>query len=372
MAHVITRMIVGGAQETVLLAAALADRSRFEPLIVCGPQTGSEGSLHEEVRRRGVELVVVPDLVREVDPLRDVRAVPALTRLFRQRGIDVVHTNSSKAGIVGRLAARRAGAPRVLHTVHGWPFHDQQPVLARAVWQSLERRTAPLAERLVVVADADRAKGLAAGVGTADQYVTVRSGLELDDYGFNPALRAAVRAELGIPAGAPVIGSVGRLSPQKDPLLLLDAVLPLLRADPELRLLLVGDGPLRPAVERAVSGSAQVVLTGLRRDVPRLLNAMDVFVLASRWEGLPRTLLQAMATNVPVVATDADGVRDVVVDGVTGRLVRRGNADGLRAATADVLADPGTLAERATAHLPEFDARRMVARLERLYVGETL
>jgi glycosyltransferase involved in cell wall biosynthesis len=372
VAHVITRMIVGGAQETVLLAAALADRSRFEPLIVCGPQTGSEGSLHEEVRRRGVELVVVPDLVREVDPLRDVRAVPALTRLFRQRGIDVVHTNSSKAGIVGRLAARRAGAPRVLHTVHGWPFHDQQPVLARAVWQSLERRTAPLAERLVVVADADRAKGLAAGVGTADQYVTVRSGLELDDYGFNPALRAAVRAELGIPAGAPVIGSVGRLSPQKDPLLLLDAVLPLLRADPELRLLLVGDGPLRPAVERAVSGSAQVVLTGLRRDVPRLLNAMDVFVLASRWEGLPRTLLQAMATNVPVVATDADGVRDVVVDGVTGRLVRRGNADGLRAATADVLADPGTLAERATAHLPEFDARRMVARLERLYVGETL
>ncbi|MCU1674997.1 MAG: metal-dependent hydrolase, partial [Frankiales bacterium] len=153
---------------------------------------------------------------------------------------------------------------------------------------------------------------------------------------------------------------------------LVDAVARLALDDPSWRLLLVGDGPLRPAVERAVSGSAQVVLTGLRRDVPRLLNAMDVFVLASRWEGLPRTLLQAMATNVPVVATDADGVRDVVVDGVTGRLVRRGNADGLRAATADVLADPGTLAERATAHLPEFDARRMVARLERLYVGETL
>ena len=109
VAHVITRMIVGGAQETVLLAAALADRSRFDPIVVCGPQTGSEGSLHDEVRRRGVQLVVVPELVREVSPLKDALAVRALARLFRERGVDVVHTNSSKAGIVGR--AGRAPAP---------------------------------------------------------------------------------------------------------------------------------------------------------------------------------------------------------------------------------------------------------------------
>src|SRR5688572_8948114 len=124
VAHVITRMIVGGAQETVLLAAALADRDRFDPVLVCGPQTGSEGSLHDEVRRRGVELVVLPHLVREVHPWHDVRALQTLTHLLRERDVDVVHTNSSKAGILGRVAARRAGVRTVVHTVHGWPFHD--------------------------------------------------------------------------------------------------------------------------------------------------------------------------------------------------------------------------------------------------------
>ncbi len=368
VAHVITRMIVGGAQETVLLAAALADRSRFEPVVVCGPQTGSEGSLHDEVRRRGVELVVLPDLVREVSPRKDALAVRALARLFRERGVDVVHTNSSKAGIVGRVAARRAGVPRVIHTVHGWPFHDRQSAVGATAWRFLERRTAPIAERLVVVAESDRAKGLAVGIGRPEQYALVRSSLELDLYGADPAARSAVRRELGIPEDAQVIGAVNRLSPQKDPVLLMDAVLPLLAERPEARLLLVGDGPLRAEVERRATD--QVVLTGLRADVPRLLAAMDVFVLASQWEGLPRTLLQAMATGVPVVATDADGVAEVVQDGVTGRLVPRSDAPALGRAVAQVLDDPGSLAEQAGTRLSEFDATAMVRQLEALYTGE--
>ncbi len=368
VAHVITRMIVGGAQETVLLAAALADRSRFEPVVICGPQTGSEGSLHDEVRRRGVELVVVPELVREVSPLKDARAVGALARLFRERAFDVVHTNSSKAGIVGRVAAQRASVPRVVHTVHGWPFHDRQSAVGATVWRFLERRTAPIVERLVVVAESDRAKGLAAGIGRPEQYVLVRSSLELDLYGADASARSEVRRELGIPEDASVIGAVNRLSPQKDPVLLMEAVLPVLAARPEARLLLVGDGPLRAEVERRAND--QVVLTGLRSDVPRLLAAMDVFVLASQWEGLPRTLLQAMATGVPVVATDADGVAEVVRDGVTGRLVPRGDASGLGRAIAETLDDPGDVAERARDRLPEFDATAMVRRLEQLYLGE--
>jgi glycosyltransferase involved in cell wall biosynthesis len=373
VAHVITRMIVGGAQETVLLAAALADTSRFEPVVVCGPQTGSEGSLHEEVRRRGVDLVLVPELVREVRPMKDARVVGALSRLFRERGTHVVHTNSSKAGIVGRLAARSAGIPAV-HTVHGWPFHDRQPSPVSSTWRLLERRTAPLARHLLVVADADRVKGLQAGIGHQDQYVTVRSGLELDRYGASAADREQVRAELGL-VDCVVIGAVGRLSPQKDPLTLVRAVAPLLRSRPDSRLLLVGDGPLRGDVAAAVAAAgvtAQVVLPGLRRDVPRLLNAMDVFVLSSLWEGLPRTLVQAMATGVPVVATDADGVRDVVRHGRTGLVVPRGDVDRLRAAVASLLDDPARgeeLASAARELVPAFDAQVMVRRLEELYAG---
>jgi glycosyltransferase involved in cell wall biosynthesis len=373
VAHVITRLILGGAQETVLLAAALADRSRFDPVVVTGPQTGPEGSLHEELAARGVEVIVVPELVRQVSPWDDLRSVRTLALLFRRLQVDVVHTNSSKAGVVGRLAARRAQVPRVLHTVHGWPFHDHQHPAAAAMWRALERRTAPLAYRLVVVAESDRVKGLAAGVGRPEQYVTVRSGLELSLYRADSATRVEVRSELGLPDDGLVLGAVNRLSPQKDPLTLVRGLARVLRERPDTRLLLVGEGPLRAEVEReaATLGVAQqVVMTGLRRDVPRLLAAMDVFVSASRWEGLPRTVLQAMATGLPVLATTADGVVDVVQDGQTGLLVPSGDAAALGRAAVRLADDPGlrdALADRARLRVPEFDAGRMVRELERLY-----
>jgi glycosyltransferase involved in cell wall biosynthesis len=373
VAHVITRMIVGGAQETVLLAAALADRSRFDPVVVTGPQTGSEGSLHEELASRDVEVVLVPDLVRQVSLWQDLRAVHDLSRVFRRMRADVVHTNSSKAGIVGRMAARRAGVPRVLHTVHGWPFHDHQHPAAADVWRTLERWTAPLADRLVVVADADREKGLAAGIGRPEQYVTVRSGLELALYSADPAARAQARAEFALPGNAFVFGAVNRLSPQKDPLTLVRGLARTLRERPLARLLVIGDGPLRAEVERevAILGVApQVIMVGLRRDIPRLLAALDAFVSTSRWEGLPRTVLQAMATGLPVLATSADGVVDVVEDGASGLLVRPGDAAALGLAALRLVDDDAlrtALVARARLRLPEFDATRMVGQLEELY-----
>jgi glycosyltransferase involved in cell wall biosynthesis len=366
-------MIVGGAQETVLLAAALADRQRFDPVIVCGPQTGSEGSLHDEVRRRGIELVIVPELVREVHPLKDARVVPALTNLFREHAFDVVHTNSSKAGIVGRLAARRAGVERVIHTVHGWPFHDRQRAVVAGVWRALERRSAPLAGRLVVVAEADRDKGLAARIGRPEQYVTVRSGLELQEYDPSKPARASVRGQLRLPDGVQVVGAVNRLSPQKDPLTLVEAFARVHEERPATHLLIVGDGPLRGRLEERVTAlgvEGSVTLAGLREDVPRLLQAMDVFVSASLWEGLPRTVVAAMATGVPVVATLADGVRDVVRDGDTGLSFARDDASAAAVAIGTVL-DDRHLAERlvaaALASVPEFDAVAMTRRLEELY-----
>jgi glycosyltransferase involved in cell wall biosynthesis len=372
MAHVITRMIVGGAQETVLLAAALADRTRFEPLVVCGPQTGSEGSLHEEVRRRGVELVIVPELVREVAPVTDLRAVPALTRLLRDRRVDLVHTNSSKAGIVGRLAARRAGLPAV-HTVHGWPFHEHQSPVAGLVWREIERRAAPLASRLIVVADADRVKGLAAGIGRPEQYVTVRSGLELERYGRDPERGGRLRTELGIPARAPVVGAVNRLSAQKDPLTLVETFARVAAGAPEAHFVVAGDGPLRPDVEglvRARGLEGRTHLLGLRDDVPSLLTCFDVFVSASRWEGLPRTVIAAMAAEVPVVATPADGIVDVVTDGRTGLLAAVGRPDLLGQAVLRVLTDR-ELAGRVTAaahdRVQAFGADVMVRDLQRVY-----
>jgi glycosyltransferase involved in cell wall biosynthesis len=375
VAHVITRMIVGGAQETVLLAAALADRTRFDPFIVCGAETGSEGSLHDEAERRGVELVVVPELVREVDPKADALVIPALARLFRERRVDVVHTNSSKAGVVGRVAARRAKVPRVVHTVHGWPFHDHQRAAMVSVWKSLERRCAPLADALVVVADADRRKGLAAGIGVPGQYVTVRSGLELDLYDPQRADRDAVRLELGLPQDVPVVGTVSRLSPQKDPITLIEAFATVRREHPDARLLVVGDGPLTAEVVSRVRGLGlqdAVVMTGLRHDVPRLLQAMDVFLSCSLWEGLPRTIIAAMATGLPVVATPADGVRDVVRDHETGRVFPMERPEIAGWAASHLIKDPqqaAALAAAGRALTVEFGADVMSERLADVYTG---
>lgn len=375
VAHVITRMIVGGAQETVLLAAALADRSRFEPIIVCGPQTGPEGSLHDEVRRRGIELVIVPALVREINPIYDARVVPALSQLFRTRSVDVVHTNSSKAGIVGRIAARRSGVGRVVHTVHGWPFHGRQHPVVRRTWQVLERRTAPLADQLVVVADADRLKGLAAGIGRADQYVTVRSGLELENYRAEAGAPAAVRAELGVPSRARVIGAVGRLTAQKDPMTIVDVFARVHQARSDTHLLLVGDGPLRADVVARLESlglSAATTMTGLRDDVPRLMAAMDVFLSASLWEGLPRTIIAAMASGVPVIATPVDGVGDVLDDGVTGLSYSSDDLDAGARAVLRMLSDPDlarAVRVKGRAIANGFDAQQMVDRLQELYAG---
>jgi glycosyltransferase involved in cell wall biosynthesis len=375
VAQVITRMIVGGAQETVLLTAALARRDRFEHVIVTGPQTGPEGSLLAEAQRRGVRVVVVPELVRQVHPPSDLRAVVALRRLFADLRVDVVHTHSSKAGIVGRIAAARAGVPRVLHTVHGWPFHAHQPRLASGLWRALERSAARRSDHLVVVAEPDREKGLAAGIGAAGDYVVVRSGVELEMYGTALARRHEVRDRLGLPRDARVLGAVNRLSEQKDPLTLVAAAGRVLRADPAAWLLIVGDGPLRAAVDAGVARedvADRVVLTGLRYDVPDLLGAMDVFLTTSLWEGLPRTILQAMATGVPVVATSVDGVVDVVDDGVTGLLVEPRNATQAATAVLGCFQNPDAARARAAKAadlLPAFSAQRMVRQLEELYEG---
>jgi glycosyltransferase involved in cell wall biosynthesis len=371
--HLITRMIVGGAQENTMLSCALIDRDRFPSEIVCGPQTGSEGELHTETRNRGVRLRIEPSLVREIHPLKDVLALVRLTRLLRRERYDVVHTHSSKAGILGRLAARLAGVPVVVHTVHGWAFTPGQswPVYRLYVW--LERLCARWTDRLVVVAEADRTEGLSIGIGHRERYELIRSGIEVDRYRDEPADRASVRSALGIPADAFVVGSVGRLSPQKAPLDLVGAFEQVARARPDAHLVMVGDGPLRPRVEEARSRSrleARIHVLGIRHDVPRLLRAFDALALTSRWEGLPRVFPQAMAAGLPIVATRVDGAPDAVRQGENGFLVDAGDTQGIASRLIALAQDPDLarrMGREGEKRAEEFSARRMVDRLETLY-----
>lgn len=371
--HVITRMILGGAQENTLLSCALIDRDRFPSEILCGPETGPEGSLHDDCRRSGVPIHLEPALRRSVRPWLDSIALLRLARFIRRGRYDIVHTHSSKAGILGRVAARLGSVPVVVHTVHGWPFSRENSSVDRTLWVNLERLCARLADAIVVVGSADREKGLELGIGRADQYHLIRSGIDVDHYRGAGVDRGQVRSRLGLPPGAFVVGSVGRLSRQKAPLDLIGAFEQVARARPDVHLVIVGDGPDRPVVEAAVRQSrleSRVHLAGLRRDVPALMSAFDVFALASHWEGLPRVLPQAMAAGLPIVASRANGVPDAVVNGDNGWLVDVGDMSGMSRRLLELSNDPSgarRMGERGRERAEEFSARRMVDQLSVLY-----
>lgn len=356
-----------------MLTCALLDRSRFSADLLCGPETGSEGSLHEETRARGVPLLLEPSLVRRVHPGLDLVALERLVRHFRRGRYEIVHTNSSKAGILGRIAARIAGVPIVVHTAHGWAFSRKESASTRALWVNLERFCAPLCDVITVVASPDRDEALRLGIGRPEQYHLIRSGIEVEVFRGTGGERSEARSRLGVPDDAFVIGSVGRLSPQKAPLDMIAAFELVARERADARLVIVGDGPQRAEVEAAIERAGlreRVHLPGLRRDVPVLLHAFDAFALASHWEGLPRVLPQAMAARLPIVATRVNGAPDAVADGESGWLVDIGDTTSmgerlLRLARDRELAR--RMGARGFERVEEFSTRRMVEQTALLY-----
>jgi len=391
--HLITRLIVGGAQENTIASVARVDPERFESHLWIGPQTGSEGSLLADARSRGLVVRILPNLVREINPLRDLSVLFQLTRLMRRERFDIVHTHSSKAGIVGRIAAKLAGVPHVTHTVHGWGFHEHMNPALRSFYVTLEKVMLPWTRPLVSVSERTTRVGLESGIGDASSYRLIRSGIPVSVFHPDPESRARVREALGVSPDEFVVGSVGRLSAQKNPMDFVRVARSLTAAggsrlisggdgggvdggDREggrLRFLYVGDGPLRAEVERELAAtglSGRVELLGLRSDVPELLRAFDVFILTSLWEGLPRVVLQSLATGVPVVAYDTAGIREAVHEGVNGHTVEPGDVHGMVAHLSRMLSD-GELRERmglASRELPaSFTEGGMIEDLEALY-----
>jgi glycosyltransferase involved in cell wall biosynthesis len=375
--HIITRLIIGGAQENTMLTADLLDPDRYSVDVVAGPQTGPEGSLIPEVRARGVPLIIEPNLVREVNPFKDLLALLALYRHVRRGRYAVVHTHSGKAGMLGRWAAWLAGLmgprPVIIHTVHGWSHHERQHPLARRFFILLEQLTAPITDKLIVVSPLNTEKGLRDNIANPSKYVTIRSGIDLDHFRHPQRRIEAVRDELGIPRDAPVVGTVTRLSEQKAPLDFVAAAAIVNDHHPKAHFVIVGDGPLRDEVEAEVAAQGltnSVHLTGLRRDVPDLMHSFDIFALSSLWEGLPRVLPQAMAAALPIVATAVDGNAEAVTDGLNGLLAPPGDPAAFASALLELLDDPDLASRMGQAGLEmvdEFGARKMVRDIEALY-----
>ena len=379
--HLITRMIVGGAQENTLASVVRVAPDRYESHLWTGPQLGTEGSLLEEATARGVQAVIIPDLVRELSPVRDARVTWDLARRLRRDRFDLIHTHSSKAGIVGRVAAKLAGVPVIVHTAHGWGFHERMSVWRRNVYVGAERALMPITDTLISVSHRTTRIGVDAGIGRAEDYEMIRSGIPLERFRPDPEARKRGRAEWGFAEDDVVIGTVGRLSEQKNPRDFVELARRVRARGLKARFLYVGDGSLRPEIQAQIDEAglgADVTLAGLRRDVPDQLAAMDVFVLTSLWEGLPRVVPQALATGRPVIAYDISGMREIVLDGQNGWAIEPGALDDLEARVVELVEQPARREELSRRALAEFDAsfsedemiRALAALYDRLLAGQ--
>ncbi len=374
--HLITRLIVGGAQENTVYTAQLLNPHLFDVDVICGPQTGSEGSLIEEALHKGIKLSILPELVRELNPIKDIIAFIKLFLILRREGYPIIHTHSSKAGILGRFAAKLAGTPIIIHTIHGWSFHDYMPFWRRQLFITLEKIAASFTHRMIVVTQKDIEKGLRKGIGKPHQYILIRSAIPLDEFLHKSTDKTELRLEFGIPPKVPVVGTVGRLSPQKNPLEWLEIAAKIAASKTNCYFLLVGDGLLRSEVENHIKKlnlQNRVILTGLRRDVPRLLSLMDVFLLTSLWEGLPRVLPQAMCMEVPIVAYASDGVAEIIEHEHTGLICAPGEINGAASYCLQLLDSPDLrnklIAQAKKLATEQFDLRSMIRQLEELYLG---
>jgi glycosyltransferase involved in cell wall biosynthesis len=373
VAHLITRLDLGGAQQNTLFCVEHHDRARFEVELVAG----RGGLLDDEARRiADAHVRIVPFLRHPVDPLRDVATLARLRSYLKRRRVDLVHTHSSKAGLLGRVAAFLAGVPAVVHTVHGWSFNETQARWQYRAFVELERAAARLTHRLIVVSNGDRERGLQLGIGRPDQYRVVHSGIDMEAFRHPTTGRAATRERLGVRPDEVLVGTVACLKPQKAPGDFVRAAAAARAHDRRLRFILAGDGPLRGEVEslaRELGVGDVLRVLGWRRDVADLLHAMDIFLLTSRFEGLPRSVLQAMAAGVPVVATAVDGTPEVVRHRDTGLLVAPGRPDQAAAAVCELAADAtlGRRCARAATRLLDhrFDIHRMVRDLEGIYLS---
>jgi glycosyltransferase involved in cell wall biosynthesis len=359
--HLITRLLKGGAEAKTI--ATVRGLDGYEFTVGYGAEFDPEQV--DLLERASVATRRFP-LMRHYNPVTSVPAVLSLARYLRREGFDIVHTHSTEAGIIGRFAAALAGVPNVVHTVHGVPFAaDRNDALNRFVL-ACERQAANYTDRIVTNADVIADDYLARRIGTTDQYTTVYSGVDLDAF-------ADAEPADDLPGERPRVVMVGRLADGKGHGVLLDAVQSL--GDVEGSVCIVGDGPLYDDLDAAIADrglSDRVFLTGFRDDVPRVLAASDVLVLPSFREGTPRVITEAMASGLPVVATDIAGIPEQVVDGKNGFLIEPSDADTL-ANRIEQLIDSKQLRQRlgsaGRVRVTQFSTQKMLSEIDSIYTG---
>ena len=371
--RVITRLNIGGPAIHVSLLASRLDPTRYETLLVSGVESGDEGNMLELGRLPPIDPRILPTLGRAISPLDDLRALTGLVLLARSFKPDIVHTHLAKAGALGRIAARIAGVRTVVHTYHGSVFRGYFGQRESAVYLGIERALARITTRIVAITSGQKADLVDLGIAPSSKIVEIPLGLDLDHFRELPAREAALSA-LGLPREGRYVAIVARLVPIKDIPTFLRALALVTESLPDVRGLVVGDGPERGAVERLAQNlglERRCRFLGWRADLPNVYAASDVVALTSLNEGSPVSVIEAMASGRAVVATAVGGVPDVVSE-ATGILVPVGDHRGFADAIVSLLRDPDRRAElgrkgREVA-VRRFASDRLVADIDRLYI----
>ena len=367
--HVITKLELGGAQKVVLMTLERLPPDQYDRALV----TGTEGLLVNDAQQiSGVRVLWVPSLVREIHPLKDVAAFVKLWQLFRRERPDIVHTHSSKAGILARWAAKLAGVPVIFHTVHGFSFNDFQRPIVRRTYQWLERVTARVTDKFVMVSYANAEKGEKVGIFKRGDWILCRAGIQLEDFMKEGARRCKLKP-WGVPEGRLVVGMVSNFKPQKSPGDFIEVAAKVLREMDSVHFVMAGDGELRPDVEariREYGIGGSVTLLGWQQDMPETYRNLDVVVLTSLWEGLPCVFSEAMASELPVVATNVDGAREAIIDGENGFLHEPHDVEGMARSVLKLARDHELrhgMGQRGKSRVMEFDIGTSVAALDSAY-----
>lgn len=391
--HIITRLIIGGAQENTVHTCEDQHALHGDDVtLIIGPETGPEGSLLERARAAGFEVIVLDELRRSIRPATDLRSYRKLTALLREIGPEIVHTHSSKAGILGRAAAKRARLPCV-HTIHGAAFHYGQSRLAYQTYVRAEKWAAKKCPNFISVCDAMTDAYVEAGIAKPEQFTTVYSGFNVEPFLDPPKPRDDVRSELGLGPDDIIAATVARLFHLKGHETLLDVAPRIAAAEPRLKFLWIGDGVLRDEYQQRIDAlglTDRFVFTGLvpPTRIPELMHAADMVVHPSQWEGLARVLPQGLIAGKPCISYDVGGASEVTLDsrvdsteqnqegGIepneeTGRLLELNDSEGLGNAILELAANPD-LRTRMGHNGRElcrelFDHREMTKRIREVY-----
>lgn len=368
--HIITNLPIGGAQDNTLLTVERLDRDKYDVTLLSAP----EGEWLERAQRiPNLHLIFVKELKRRIHPLKDVIAFFKILNILRKGKYEIVHTHSSKPGFHGRLAAKLLGVPAVIHTIHGFPFNDFMGPLKRGIFINIERFLSRITDRIVTVSTLNLDKAVRLKLAAREKFVNIYSGIDFDK--FNVAVNVNTKKqELGILNGEKIVGMVGRFSPQKSPQDFVRAIPQVLKKQKNVRFLFIGDGDLHQqivALSKELGVEDKIKILGFRDDIPELLNVLDVYVLSSLWEGLGRSLTEAMYTGRPVVATRVDGVPELVKDGETGMLAQPGDPESLARGIIALLSDEDkarAIGAAARHRITEsFQADQMVRAIEDVY-----